>query len=127
METRPDLEFEALSTLWDLGRATVRAIHLRLGVPRGLAYTTTATVLDRLHTKGLVTRRQEGRTLLYDPVGERQAFERSRAEATLSRLLGPTPAASVATLVDALTDIDPDLLDELERAIAAKREEAGGS
>lgn len=127
MDTPPDLQFETLSTLWELGSATVRDVHERLGAPRGLAYTTIATVLDRLHTKGVVTRTHQGRALVYAPAGERQAFERGRAEAALSRLLGPDPAASVATLVDALADIDPDLLDELERAIAAKREDERGS
>ena len=127
MDTSPDLQFDALTALWELGGGTVRDVHERLGVPRKLAYTTIATVLDRLHTKGLVSRSQVGRALVYAPTGERQAFERDRAEAALSRLLGPTPVASVATLVDALADIDPDLLDELERAIAARREDGRGS
>jgi predicted transcriptional regulator len=127
MESTPDLQFEVLSALWDLGRATVRDVHARVGLARGLAYTTTATVMDRLYAKGVVTRSLQGRTLVYVPVGERLAFERSRAAAALARLLGPSPETSVAALVGALADIDPALLDELERAVAGHRGGQRGS
>lgn len=127
MDSPPDLQFEVLSALWDLGTATVRDVHERIGIPRGLAYTTTATVLDRLHDKGFASRTHAGRALVYAAIGERLTFERARAEAVLTRLLGPSPTVAVATLVDALTDIDVGLLDELERVVAERQEARRGS
>lgn len=118
----PDLQSEVLTALWDLRRATVRDVHARVGVPRQLAYTTIATVMDRLHSKGRVSRQREGRTLVYSPVGEREEVERARAGALLARILGPAPESAVATLVHALADLDPALLDELERAVRERRD-----
>jgi hypothetical protein len=50
-----------------------------LTVERELAYTTVMTVMDNLHSKGLVTREKHGKAYLYSHVS-------SRAEHTASRL-----------------------------------------
>jgi predicted transcriptional regulator len=116
-----DLQHEVLTALWELGRSTVRDVHARVGEPRGLAYTTIATVMERLCAKGLATRAREGRLLVYAPAGTREDVERERIGNALARLLGPSPESAVAALVDALEEIDPALLDELDRVVAARR------
>lgn len=115
------LEHAVLATLWSLGRASVREIHARVSEPSGLAYTTTATVLDRLHQKGLVSRRRVARTFVYQPKVKRKTVERARARQTLRQLLGPDPHPAIAALVEAVDEIDPELLDELARAIKERR------
>ena len=116
-----DLEYSVLATLWDLGSATVRELHSLLGEPDGLVYTTTAKVIDRLHGKGLIQRERHGKAFVYRASVAREAVDRARAEDTVSRLLGPRPHAAVAALVDAVGAVDPQLIDELERAVAAHR------
>ena len=116
-----DLEYAVLAALWELGTASVRDLHERLGVPAGYVYTTTAKVVDRLRDKGLIARRREGGAFVYSPAADREAVERARARQLLNRFLGPGPHAAVAALVEAVDDIDPGLLDELERAIRNRR------
>jgi hypothetical protein len=53
--------------------------------------------------------------------------ESARAKQAVSRLLGATPRAAVAALVDAVDDFDPQLLDELERAVNARRRSKRGT
>ncbi len=127
MDSPPDLQIEVMRALFDLGPATVRQVHERVGVARGLAYTTIGTVIERLHAKGSLRRARDGRGYLYEAVGQRAEVERSRAGAALERLLGPKPQASVAALVDALYEIDPGLLDELDREVAARRGRPNGA
>ena len=122
-----DLEYSALSVLWELGTASVRALHERLGVPAGRVYTTTAKVVDRLREKGLITRERVAGGFVYRPAVDRLDIERARARQLVTRLLGSTPRAAVATLVDAVDEIDPVLLKELERAIRAKRSRKDGT
>ena len=50
-----ELEYAVLFTVCELGAASARDVYLHVGKAHGLAYTTIATVLDRLHAKGLVT------------------------------------------------------------------------
>lgn len=126
MSGPPDLQNSALSALWELGSATVHDVHARIGQPRGLAYTTIATVMDRLFDKGAVTRRREGRSFVYRPVGERAGFDRARAEVAVATLLAPIERSAIASLVEVLADVDPRLLDELERAVAERRRGPGG-
>jgi predicted transcriptional regulator len=120
-----DLEYAVLSKLWELGSATARDIHIQVGEPAGLVYTTIAKVLDRLHAKRLVSRERKGMAFIYRPRVARAVVEAARARAFLNRLLGPAPRSAMATLVEAVESIDPKLLDELERAVAARRSRHG--
>src|SRR2546428_2047871 len=51
-----ELEHAVLAALWELEGASAPELHARVGEPRGIVYTTTAKVLDRLHAKRLVRR-----------------------------------------------------------------------
>jgi BlaI family transcriptional regulator, penicillinase repressor len=116
-----DLEYAVLAKLWELGSATAREIHAQVGEPAGLVYTTTAKVLDRLHAKRLMTRERKGLAFIYRPCVARTVVDAERARVFLTRLLGPAPRAAMATLVEAAESLDPELLDELAQAIAARR------
>ncbi len=122
-----DLEYAVLATLWELRTASVRELHERLGVPAGHVYTTTAKVVDRLRAKNLIARRRESGTFVYSPAVERGTVERARARHLVNRFLGPAPHAAVAALVEAVGEIDPKLLEELERAIRSKRKSGHGA
>lgn len=122
-----DLEYAVVAKLWELGSASARDIHTRVGEPQGLVYTTTAKVLDRLHAKRLVSRERRGMAFVYRPRVARALVDNVRAQALLKRLLGPAPRSSVATLVKAVESMDPTLLDELAEAVAARRRSRDGA
>lgn len=122
-----DLEYAVLSKLWDLGSASVRDLHGQLDQPAGLVYTTIAKVIDRLRGKGLIQRERHGKAFVYRARIAREKVERARARDAMSRLLGPRPRLAVAALVDAVDGVDPRLLDELERAVAAHRRSKRGT
>lgn len=121
------LEHAVLTVLWEVQRASVREIHERVGAPADLAYTTTAKVLDRLYEKGLVTRTRDGQLLVYRPRVSRDVIERARITDTLRHSVRAAPRPAIAALVDAVEAIDPDLLDELARAVAKRRKVRRGS
>jgi predicted transcriptional regulator len=116
-----ELEYAVLTKLWDLGTASVRDVHGQFTEPNGLVYTTIAKVIDRLRGKGLIQRERRGKAFIYRARVARECVERARAEDAVNRLLGLKPRAAVAALVDAVDAVDPELLDELERAVAAHR------
>ena len=122
-----DLEYTVLAKLWQLGSASVRELHERIGAPQALVYTTTAKVIDRLREKGLVQRQRRGAAFVYRPRVARAEVERARARNALTRLLGPAPRAAVAALVEAVDDLDPALLSELEQAVAARKRTKDGA
>jgi BlaI family transcriptional regulator, penicillinase repressor len=121
------LEYAVLFAVCDLGSASAREVYLRVGEADGLAYTTIAKVLDRLYAKSLVARTRRRLAFIYRPRITRRVIELTRARRSLRTLLGPAPRPAVATLVEAMESLDPALLDELERAVAARRGTRNGS
>jgi predicted transcriptional regulator len=117
------LEVQILRYLWQCGSATVREV-LDSGEVVG-AYTTLMTTLDRLHKKGLLARRPEGRAFRYSPRQTEQEFNGEIVRGAILHMLGSADSASapLSFLVETLSEHDSGLLDELERAIERKRRE----
>ena len=122
-----DLEYAVLAALWELGSASAREVHERVGEPKGLVYTTTAKVLDRLHDKALVSRKKSGMAFVYKAKIPRDVIEQARANDAIAKMLGGDPRPAMAALVSAVEAVDPTLLEELERLVAARRRSGRGS
>ena len=120
-----DQEHLVLTTVWQLGACTVRQVFEKVGQPQGLAYTTIATVLDRLHAKGLVARELQGKSHIYKATKKRGVVERARTKSLLGKILGVGSVPAVATLVDAVEAIDPELLDRLAEELERRRSRRG--
>ena len=100
---------------------TVRDLHASFP---GIAYTTVMTTLDRLHAKGMLDRSKEGRAYLYRPRVSREALARVRMHDALAALLDGSRHArqpALSMLVDTVSAVDQNALDELERLIHEKR------
>lgn len=114
------LEEQLLQALWQRGNATVR--ELLNDCQLRLAYTTVMTTLDRLHKKNLLARVPEGRAYRYWPQQTVEDFQRAAATQAIRELLGAgAAAASLSHLVEAVSEHDKQLLDELSRLVERKR------
>jgi predicted transcriptional regulator len=71
--TLGDLERRVLDIVWDLSDREPTGREVAAALPAH-AYTTVATVLDRLVNKGVLSRRRDGRTIRFAPVGVRGAY-----------------------------------------------------
>lgn len=117
------LEQQLLEALWLRGSATVREL-LDYGDIK-LAYTTVMTTLDRLYKKQLLERVAEGRAFRYAPRHTQQDLERAAASDTIRQLLSSNDVASLplSYLVEAVSEHDVELLDELQQLLDQKRRE----
>jgi len=118
------LEVEVIEALWGQRRpATVR--DLQASFPR-LAYTTLMTTLDRLHTKGVLSRTKVGRAFAYEARFARAEMEVRLAARSVEELLGAAQGRTaieplLSCFVDAVSERDRLLLDDLERLLKEKR------
>lgn len=121
------LEVQLLRWLWQRGSGTVREV-LEAGDVDG-AYTTIMTTLDRLHKKGLLTREAEGRAFRYSPAQTEDEFNGEIVRNAIRHMLGAAEpgVAPMSFLVEAISEHDRNLLDELEREIERKRRELNGA
>jgi len=104
-----ELEASVLSSLWDSGEMSTPAVFQQVGQPRGLAYTTILTVLQRLHRKGLVSRRGAGKAHVYSPAMSREQFSERRGEFLAVAVVGLGRAGMSAFLAEAKR-LDPEFL-----------------
>jgi predicted transcriptional regulator len=107
--------------LW--ARPGSASVHdVRAGVDGRLAYTTLMTTLDRLHKKGLLDRRREGRAFVYAARQSRGEFDGGVLRRLLHGALGSGTAGPVlSSLVDTVGEHDQALLDELEDLVRRKQ------
>jgi len=116
------LEREILSICWAHRDVNVRLASTHLKSP--VAYTTVMTTMDRLFKKRLLARRKSGRAFLYRAAATREELDGAVAAEIVQGLLqrdGSGPLPVLSSLVDAVSDRDRALLDELERLIREKR------
>jgi predicted transcriptional regulator len=116
------LEREVMAIVWEQGEVNVRDTSARLSSQ--VAYTTVMTTLDRLFKKGLLSRRKVGRAFVYRATATKAELEGAVATELVHSLLerrGGAPLPILSSLVDAVSDRDRALLDDLERLIREKR------
>lgn len=117
------LEQQVLEAVWQRGSATVRDL-LDDGKIK-LAYTTVMTTMDRLYKKQLLSRVAEGRAFRYSPRHTPDELRRVAAVEGIRQLLasGDTSSLPLSYLVEALSEHDAQLLDELQLLVERKRRE----
>lgn len=85
-ERRPagELESSVLAVLWAAGKPQ-SAAQVRAAVPQPLARTTVATLLARLHEKGVIGRNPEGRGFVYFPMEDAHGLTARRMHRELDQ------------------------------------------
>ena len=119
------LELRVLEALWRRGiEASVRDIVEQF--PHA-AYTTVMTTMERLHRKGVLVRRKDGRAYLYTPAQSREQLESTFVATAIEPLLNGASARPILScFVEEVSRHDERLLDELERLVQLKRRQNEG-
>jgi predicted transcriptional regulator len=120
MDSPPPLEgFEAqvMEEVWRQGSVTVRDVMTAINAaePQDRAYTTYMTVLVRLHNKGLLDRRREGKTNHYTPAVARERYAASRVEADVQAIVERHGELALSEFARRVSGLDPERRAALER------------
>jgi predicted transcriptional regulator len=116
-----DLQLRILQSLWDRPDSSVAEVHAELKPERDLAYTTVATMLRKMETRGLVAHREEGRSFLYRALVAAEEVSRSVGQHLVDRLSSGSLTEAVSHLLTS-REVSRDELDQLEKLIKeAKR------
>ena len=122
-----DLEARVLQAVWNLGEpAPARAVHEAVAHEHPVAPLTVITVLNKLVSKGILSRRPREGLLHYASVLSEEAFMAHASRRVVEGILSFGPEAVAASLVDVLAERDPEQLAELGRLIRRRlRDERG--
>jgi predicted transcriptional regulator len=111
------LEADALAVVQERGEASVREVmeelERRAESPR--AYTTYMTTLSRLHKKGLLRRRREGKTDHYEAVHTPAEYADLRAQAEVEQLVDSFGDVALGHFARQIAELDPERRKALER------------
>lgn len=124
LHTLGTLDRKVMEEAWRCKEVSVRDVVQTFD--EQTAYTTIMSTLDRLHKWGLLGRRKQGRAYLYRPRVSREQMEQSVAKNVIDGLLdsGAVGAEPIlACIVDAVSELDRETLDELDRLVKEKRRE----
>jgi predicted transcriptional regulator len=114
-----ELEAEVMEGVWDSGedevtvREIMEALNERAESPR--AYTTYMTIMRRLDSKGLLTRRREGRTDIYRAVHSREEYTDLRARAGVDQLVEQYGDLALGHFARQMAELDPQRRRQLQR------------
>ena len=127
LEHLGSLETEVMERIWARGEISVRDLHDELA--GRLAYTTVMTTLDRLYKKGLLQRRKEGKAYFYKPLFSEQEYQERLTNHLFGMVLQESSNTHVvlSRFIDAVSQADQKMLDELEALVKEKRRRLGRS
>ncbi len=110
------LELQVMKLIWDKGEATVRDVWEKLYPERGLAYTTVATVMRKLESKGFLKHDEKDRTYIYRPLADQDKVSQGMLREMIDGLFDGSAAKLVTTLIQGehLTERD---LNQIQRII----------
>ena len=109
-------ELAILNILWRRGPGTVREVHE--GLASTVGYTTVLKLLQIMTAKGLVTRKESGRTHIYDAAMTEESTQRRMVTDLVDRAFG---GSALRLVVQALSTkpATPEELDEIKRLLKA--------
>lgn len=122
-----ELESRLMRLCWDAAQPlTAREIHEQLRAEHPVSPLTSTTVLNRLVTKGFLSRTRVDGLLRYQPQIDESAFVAQASRHAVEGILSLGTAAVTASIVDVLAERDPAQLQELARLIQRRLGEREG-
>ncbi len=96
------LEKKVMDIVWECGRCSGRQIEEKLRKKRKIAYTTVATILQRLYAKGLVERSEKGIAYIYSPKLSKESYARSVVKSFFKRFVGSFGDAALVSFAGSI-------------------------
>lgn len=98
-----DSESEIMEIIWRNGQTCVRDVLKELKKRKKIAYTTVMTVMSRLHEKGVLKRKMNGRgAFVYEPISDKKTFIEKKTEKIIKGLLSEYGDVAVAQFLEAI-------------------------
>src|ERR1700744_2405543 len=104
-----ELETEVMEELWRSGESPVGGVMdaLNKRTSKKRAYTTYMTIMARLHKKGMLVRRREGKTDFYAPAYERDRYMALRAQSEVEGLVEQYGEVALSHFAQQMASLDP--------------------
>ncbi len=97
-----ELEQKVMKIVWRRQECSIKEIQKELGRNRKLAYTTVATIVQRLYDKELLKRMPENRAYLYSPKVSKQSYGNNLAQSFFKKFFNSFPDVALASFAETI-------------------------
>lgn len=115
-----DLQLKIMKVLWQHGERSVGDVYSAISKERDLAYTTIATMLRKMETRGLVAHRTEGRAFIYRAAVDSHSVTRGMSDHFLDRLFEGSLTDLVCHLLST-REVSREELTQIEKLIVERK------
>lgn len=97
-----ELEKQIMGIVWENKNCSVRDVLIILGKNKKLAYTTVATILQRLSDKGLLNRKEDKAGHIYSPKVSKEKYTKNVAQSFLKNFIDSFGNIAIASFADSI-------------------------
>ena len=110
METKQisELEQKVMNIVWKCKGCSVRDVVAEIQKEKPIAYTTILTILQRLHEKGLIIKKENGKAYTYLPKISKSSYSKSIAQLFLKKFFGSFGDVGIASFAESIESLSAD-------------------
>ena len=105
MKSISELEQQVMDIVWQFKGCSVRDVVKKLRSTRKLAYTTVATILQRLYDKGMVERKEGKQGYTYYSKLSKQSYSKKLAKSFLSNFFKSYGDSAIASFAETIEEL----------------------
>jgi len=117
------LEQEVMKIVWELKACSIRDVVQKLNQDKKLAYTTVATLLQRLFEKGLVNRNSQDTVLAYTPKVTKETYGKKMAKSFIQTFMSSFGETAIVSFAESIDKLPKDKRDYLLRLLEKQNED----
>ena len=121
-KTLSPLEQEAMNIVWELKECSIRDVVEKFNQEKKLAYTTVATLLQRLFEKGLVNRNNHNTILSYTPKISKDIYGKKMAKSFIRNFMSSFGEAAIVSFAESIDKLPKDKKDYLLKLLEKQNE-----
>lgn len=100
-----ELEIQVMDILWDSKESSISDIWQKVSQKRKIAYTTVATILQRLYEKGIVVRNNQGNHHVYVPKFTKEVYSKKIIQTFLNKLVHNFGEVATTSFAESIGDL----------------------
>ena len=100
-----ELEQQIMEIIWREKELSIRSVLQILNTQKPVAYTTVATIMQRLVDKKFLVRREKGKSFVYASRYSKELFSRKIVQSFLDKVVSSYGDIAIASFVDSIDDL----------------------
>ena len=112
-----------MKIVWELKACSIRDVVQKLNQDKKLAYTTVATLLQRLFEKGLVNRNSQDTVLAYTPKVTKETYGKKMAKSFIQTFMSSFGETAIVSFAESIDKLPKDKRDYLLRLLEKQNED----